>query len=388
MLSKFKTDYSPLYFLASLWAWGLSVSFFMYLMFLTKHSNPIPTFDSIMEVLQTANIFMLAMIVLSYIWVVVFAIIHVILLITNIKSYINFKKTEDFNKLKNSNNEVTLMTIPLTLAMSMNVWFVVFALFVPSLWNIIEYIFPFAVLWFLSIWVYGLKIFWEYITRLIVNWEFDFTNNNSLSQMISIFAFSMIWVWLAWPAAMSSNLITSSIALFLSIFFIVLSVLLTVIKLTLWIKSILKQGLNIQASPSLWIMIPILTLWGIALLRQNHWLHTNFGAQSSWVLFFVITSIIISLQIIFGLLWYEIMKLNNYFKTFLSWKESSPDSYTLICPWVAFVVFWFFFLHQGLVLNGIIDKFSIVYFIILFLLFLLQMKTILVMFKLNKKMIS
>lgn len=389
MLNKFKTDYSPLYFLASLWAWGLSVSFFMYLMFLTKHENtPIPTFDSIMSVLQSSNLFMLLMIVLVYLLITIFAIIHIKLLITNIKNYIYFKQTQSFSKLKNSNDEVILMSIPLTLTMTMNVLFVVSTLSIPNLWSFIEYIFPFAIFWFLIIWFYALKIFWDYFTRLIVNWDFDFTKNNSLSQMISIFAFSMIWVWLAWPAGMSNNLFTSWFAMFFSILFIVISMLLTIVKLTIWIESIFKKWLNIQASPSLWIMIPILTLWWITFIRQEHWISTNFNFHTPEVVLFYISSVIISLQIIFWLLWYKVMKINKYFKTFISWSEKSPASYALICPWVAFVVFGFFFLHKGLVLNWIIEQFSVIYFVILFLLFILQIKTIIVMFKLNKKMIG
>jgi hypothetical protein len=76
---------------------------------------------------------------------------HFAVLIKELKNYSKFKKTEEFKKLKNTNEEVTLMSIPLTLAMSMNVAFIAAILFIPGLWNIIEYIFPIALLVFLAI---------------------------------------------------------------------------------------------------------------------------------------------------------------------------------------------------------------------------------------------
>lgn len=65
------------------------------------------------------------------------------------------------------------MALPLTLAMSINVMFIFGAVFVPNIWNVIEYMFPFAILAFGAIGFLALKIFSEYFTRIIVN-GFDF----------------------------------------------------------------------------------------------------------------------------------------------------------------------------------------------------------------------
>ena len=44
-------QYSPLYFLSALGAGGISVSFFMYLMFMTPHkATPIPTWETLQAV--------------------------------------------------------------------------------------------------------------------------------------------------------------------------------------------------------------------------------------------------------------------------------------------------------------------------------------------------
>ena len=52
MKSNLGDKYSPLYFLSALGAGGLSVSFFMYLMFLVPHKGvPLATFDFVYPVL-------------------------------------------------------------------------------------------------------------------------------------------------------------------------------------------------------------------------------------------------------------------------------------------------------------------------------------------------
>ena len=264
--------------------------------------------------------------------------------------------------------------------------FILGAVFVPGLWWIVEYMFPFAIIWFLTVWFFALRIFWEYFTRIIVNGDFNFAANNNLGQMIAIFAFSMIWVWLAAPVAISHTKEVAAIAFFFSIFFITISIVLAFVKLTLWLKSIFRHGIAKEGAASLWIIIPILTLIWIAFVRQRHGLH-SFDVHMSDFWLFLLTSVILSLQILFWFLGYKVMKVNWYFKEYVNGKEKSVWSYALVCPWVAFFVFGFFFVHLGLVKTEIIDKFWIIYFLLLLPIFYIKIKTILVMFKLNKKLI-
>jgi len=386
-----KKDYSPLLFLAALWPGWLSVSFFMYLMFMTKHwTTPIPTFNSLYSYFtltsySSQDLLFNGLIIFALIWVIFFAFKHYQMLIFNLIKYFEFRKTKAFQKIKEWNNEVNIMAIPLTFAMSINVLFILGALFVPNLWNYVEYLFPFAILWFLTIWFFGLKIFLDYFTRLLTTKSFDFVWNNSLWQMISVFAFSMIWVWFAAPVAMSQNKITIAIALVFSIFFITITVFFSIIKIIIWFKSILRQGIKKEASPTLWIIIPILTLIWISFVRQKHGLHEWFEiANQSWNLF-VLTTVIISLQAIFWFIWYKVMKANKYFEDYINWDKKSIWSFSLICPWVALVVFWFFFLHLWFVKNWIVEKFTLPYFLLLLPLVYLQFKTIFTLFKLYKK---
>lgn len=379
-------NFKPISFLQTLGAWWLTVSFFMYLMFMTKFETPIPTFDSLYPYLVGSDTKFKILIISAMIGIIFFLGLHFYTLAKNISKYIKFKKTEEFQKLKNSNEEVTLMSIPLTLAMSMNALFIWASIFIPKLWTIIEFMFPVAILIFLAIWIYWLKLYGQYFTRLMTKWNFDSDKNNSLAQLISVFAFAMIWVGLAWPTAMSHNLITSAIGMFFSILFLTTASLLLIINLIMWFKSMFRKWINVESSPSLWIMIPILTLFGISLVRHKFALAHGFDVELNKISMFILTSLIISFQLLFWYLWYFVMKKNNYFKDYINWNKNSIWSYALICPWVAIFVFWMFFIHKWLVFNWIIEKFSLIYFILLLPLIYIQYKTIHTLYKINKKL--
>ncbi|MCV6608423.1 MAG: hypothetical protein OIF32_09430, partial [Campylobacterales bacterium] len=280
--------------------------------------------------------------------------------------------------------------MPLTFAMSINVMFVYGAAFVPGLWSIVQALFPLAVIGFWVVGYFALKIFAEYFTRLIVKGDFNFATNNNLSQMIAIFAFSMIAVGFGASAAMSHNPAIYGIAMFSSILFLMIAISLTIIKLTLGMKSILKNGIGLEASPSLWIMIPILTLIGITVIRiyfgtAHNFLHVK---QPPYGVIFILTSMFLALQIMFGYIGYKVMKQMGYFDTFLKGDKASPVSFALVCPGVAWFVFGMFFIFFGLVKNGIVEIFSVPYFIIMVPFVYIQFVTIKVIFTLTNKLLK
>ena len=216
--------------------------------------------------------------------------------------------------------------------------------------------------------------------------NFETEENNNLSQMIAAFAFAMVWVGFAWPAAMSSTVATSVIAMSLSTFFLTITMVLVLIKMLVGFKSMFKKGINIEWSPSLWMIIPILTLLGISLVRQRHGLDHTLHADISVMSNLTLVTIITSVQLVFGYLGYRVMRMNHYFKDFIKGTKKSIGSYALICPGVAMTVFGFFFVHKGFVMTGIVDKFSIVYFAMLLPVFYVQFLTVRTLFRLNKKL--
>lgn len=379
--------YSPIYFLGSLGSGGLTVSFFIYFMFMIDHpKTPLATFDFIFPAIQSSTPIISGLIILNLIIILLFAFLHLKLLIWNIHQYKQFKKTEAYQQMKGTAKEVTLMAIPLTYAMTVNAMFVLGAVFVPKLWTIVEYLFPGAILAFLVIGVYALKLFMDYFTRMITTGDFDFVENNSLSQMIAVFAFAMIGVGLAAPGAMSHIKAVSATGMFFSIFFFTIAMMLAGLKMLLGFKSMLTKGISKDASVSLWIVIPILTLFGITLVRQAHGFSHNFNAPLYSANLFFTASVILSLQILFGIIGYIVMKRIGYFDDVLNGDETIPSAYSLVCPGVAIFVFGMFFIYFGLVQNGIVERFSIPYFIVLAPLVFIQYKTVRTLFKLKGKL--
>jgi hypothetical protein len=380
-----REKFSPMCFLSALGAGGLSVSFFMYLMFLVPHPNtPMATFDFIMPALLKGDWLSLVS-SFSLVFIIAFAYLHFKLLIWNTKQFNLYKKSKNYQELINSNSQITLMTIPLTYTMTINVCFVLGAVFIPKLWNFVEYLFPFALIGFAISAYFSLKIFINYYARLLIKGNFDFSKNNNLSQMIAIFTFSMVAVGFAAPAAMSHNIIVNSLGTFLALFFATIAILFMFIQITIGFKNMLELGLNLETAPSIWIIIPILTLLGITFIRILFGLEHNFNSPFNKSTLFILTSIILSLQIIFGILGYVVMKKMGYFEKYIESANKSAISFALICPGVAFMVFGMFFINFGLIQNGIFDKYSITYFIFMLPFVYIQIKTIIYFFKLYKK---
>lgn len=380
-----REKFSPICFLSSLGAGGLSVSFFMYLMFLVPHPNsPMATYDFIIPALLKGD-WLSFVTSFSLAFIIAFAFLHFTLLFWNTKQFFLYKKTKVYQELLSSNSQITLMILPLTYAMTINVCFILGAVFIPGLWGVVEYLFPFALIGFVVIGFFALKIFFEYFSRLLIKGDFDFSKNNNLSQMISIFAFSMVAVGFAAPGAMSHNLIVNSIGIFGALFFASLSLLLIVIKFTIGFKNMFEKGVSLESAPSIWIVIPILTLLGITFIRISFGLEHNYSTPLNKSSLFILTSIILSLQIIFGILGYLVMKRMGYFEKYIESTNKSAISFSLICPGVAFFVFGMFFVNFGLAYNGIISKYSIAYFMFMLPFVYVQIKTIIYFFKLYKK---
>jgi hypothetical protein len=152
-------------------------------------------------------------------------------------------------------------------------------------------------------------------------------------------------------------------------------------------KSMYRYGISPESAGSLWMLIPIATLLGIALIRISFGLVHNFDQEPSPSFLFMFSSAIVSFQIIIGLFGYKVMKTLGYFKDYLYSDVKSAAALGLVCPGVAFFVFGMFFIFFGLLKNGIVDIFSVEYFIVLAPFVLIQLKTIQVFFKLSKKLL-
>lgn len=374
MIRDLGEKYSPLYFLAALGFGGMSVFFFMAFMHITPHPDtPMPTFESIQDAWATGGAFMKSSIAIGYVGMIAMFITHLSLLAWNFREFSQFRRTEAYETLKSTNAEVTLMAIPLTLGMTVNGMFVAAMALIPGLWDIIENLMPLALLAYGSVGVLALVIMSTYLKRVIAG-GFDFKANGGLNQLLSAFAFTMVTVGFAAPAAMSGNKTVVMFALLGSLFFGSIAVLLFVVFLPLGVMSMMRYGLSLQNSATLWLAVPISTLFAITLLRLRHGLQTletfspdydGAAHPKSSILVLVMLAATIAFQMTFLGLGHMVMRANGFYGQYVLDRETaSPAAFTLVCPGVGLSVLSMFALHVGLVSNGIVEKFSTTYYVL------------------------
>lgn len=388
LIKELKSNYNPLYFLASLGNGGLAVSFFMYFMFMVPHpETAMPTFHDITAYLTGGSLLIASLVILAYAGVIYFAYRHFYMLFWNVREFNLFKHTQAYTDLKASNNASAFMAIPLTFSMTINAFFVLGAIFIPNLFNVIEYLLPFALIGFLIVGYYAIKIYLSYFTQFLQG-KFKIDQNNHLGQMLAVFTFAMVAVGLAAPAGISRVVATSSIATFFSLFFATVAVSLALVIIVLGVRGMLEKGVAMEAAPSLWLSVPITTLLGITFVRLYSGVsHNLFDTTPSPGVLFIVLSILVSIQIAFLGVGYFVLKQIGYFKnyTHLEGPNKSAGSFTLICPGVAFFVLGMFFVGDGLIKSGIVDQFSVWHFLVLLPFVFSQFKTIQVLARINKK---
>jgi hypothetical protein len=379
--------YSPIYFLASLGAGGIAVTFFMFLMFWVPHpGQPVPVFEDIAAAFATGGVAMQAAIAAALIGIAVFAFLNIKSLIWNLQSLSAFKKTDAYAKLRETNAEATHLAMPLALAMTVNAMFIVGLVFVPQLWSVVEYLFPMALIAFAAIGVLALRMIGAFLGRVLsTGGVFDVTAHNSFAQLLPAFSIAMVGVGFAAPAAMSTSATTVAVALMLSTFFGVAAILYTVIAATTAFASMLQHGTAREAGPTLMIIVPIVTVLGILFLRQSHGLHVAFDTHAQAGETMVFLARLLSIQIVFLLLGAVVMMRQGYFRDFVMGTKTSPGSYALVCPAVALSVMTHFFVNKGLVAAGAIEKFGVAYWTVTGIAIVAQIVAIALVLRLNRQ---
>ena len=378
--------YSPLYFLTSLGAGGLSVTFFMYLMFWVPHKGrPVPIFEDLLAAFGAGSPLRDVAIAVAVVGIAVFAFLNVKLLAWNFSALSAFKKTEAYAKLRRSNAETSLLAAPLAAAMSVNALFIVGLVFVPQLWSVVEYLFPMALVAFVGIGLWALTMLGHFIGRVLSEKSFDLEANNSFAQLMPGFALAMVAVGLAAPAAMSTAPMTVGVGLVLSTFFASLAILWIAVALVLALPAIFKQGTAPEAAPTLMVIVPILTVLGIMTLRQSHGLHTTFEAHSTAGETLLFLAKTLSVQIAILLAGGMVLRRQGYFAHWVFGPKVSAGSYALVCPGVALSVMIHFFVNKGLVDAGIVAKFGAAYWALTIPALIAQFAMVALVLRLNRQ---
>jgi len=386
-LSRPADTYSPLYFLASLGAGGLSITFFMYLMFWVPHPNaPVPVFEDITATFAGGTVAMKAAIAIAMTGIAGMILLNLKTLVWNFSALAQYSKTPAYEKLVNSNGETQLLAMPLATAMTVNGLFIGGLVFVPGLWSVVEYLFPAALVTFAIIGVIAFRLIGRFLGRVLSEGGvFDVTANNSFAQLLPAFALSMIAVGLAAPAAMSTVPLTVGVSLVLSIFVGTIAGLYALVAAIVAFNSMLHHGTAKESAPTLMVVVPILTVLGIMMIRQDHALHTTFDGHSDKAANLLLTTTILSVQAAFTALGVLVLRRQKYADAFLRGDGNSPGAYALVCPGVALSVMTQFWINKGLVAAGIIAKFGIAYWALTAVAIGFQVAMILLVLHLNRR---
>ena len=355
-------QWSPLYFLASVGAGGLSVTFYMYLMHWVPHpGKTVAVFEDITAALASGNPALTAAIVVALVGIAVFGALNLSLLVWNLRKMRGFWASETGQAIAKSNAQTQMMALPLALAMSINGGFILGMVFVPGLWSVVEYLFPLAMVAFLAVGWLAFTQLGRFIARVTASGGFDCAKNNSFAQMLPAFALAMTGVGLSAPAAMSGNVTVAGISLILSSFFLVAAVLIVLVGLILGLRSIMENGVAAEQAPTLMMVVPITTILGILMLRQAHGLGTSFEAHMDAADRMMLLTRLLSVEVLFALFGLTVLAATGYARRFLAGDAISPGNYALVCPPVALSVLTQFWINNGLVGAGLIEKFGTAY---------------------------
>lgn len=379
--------WSPLYFLASLGAGGLAVTFFMFLMFWVPHpGQPVPVFEDILAAFTQGSVALQAAIIVAVTGIAGFAFLNIKMLIWNLARLAEFKKTDAYTKLMDSNGETQFLAMPLALAMTVNAGFILGLVFVPNLWSVVEYLFPMAMVAFALISYLAFRRIGAFLGRVLSEGGvFDVTANNSFAQLLPAFALSMTAVGMSAPAAMSTVPTTVGISLVLSIMLGAIAALYALVAAIVAFNSMLHHGTAKESAPTLMVVVPILTILGIMTIRQEHGLHTTFEAHGGMADNLLLTTTILAIQGVFLALGLLVLKRQKYADAYLRGAGNSAGSYALVCPGVALSVMLHFWINKGLVGAGLIAKFGIAYWSLTSLAIAAQVSMIVLVLLLNRR---
>jgi hypothetical protein len=379
-------NWSPLYYLASVGAGGLAVTFFMYLMFWVPHPDkPVPVFEDIASAFADASPLFAAVILLAAAGIAVFGAMNLYLLAWNLRRTGAFHGSDRGQALAASNAQTQIMAMPLALAMSVNVGFILGLVFVPGLWSVVEYLFPAALVAFLAIGALALRQMGGFLARVIGSGGFDCKANNSFAQLLPAFSLAMVGVGLAAPGAMSVTPLTAGTSIILSTFFLVAATVIAIIGVILGLRAMLDNGVNVEQAPTLLIVIPLMTVLGILMLRQDHGLHVHFESHTSAGDMLVMLTRMLSLEVLFALFGLTLLAATGYLRRFIWGAETSVGSYALVCPGVALSVLMHFWINKGLVAAGLIAKFGAAYWALTAIALAAQVAMILLLVVLNRR---
>ena len=258
-------EFVPLHGLATLGAGGLTVSLFMWLLFMTAHpGQPVPTFESL-EVHATASEMGWWVVRSLQSGIAMMALLHLWLVVWMLKGLAAFKQSSRFTAFWKSHMGLQWMVRPLVLAMLVNVLFIIGLVFVPGLWDLREMLFPVSLLAFFLIAMDAVLLWMDHLSEL---YQVQTDNAGSgLAGMFPAFTFGMLSVGFSASAAMSHHKVTAGIGFAGAVILMVFALFIASAHFVVQFPQMMRDGVKPAASGTLWMAIPISTILGIAAFR-------------------------------------------------------------------------------------------------------------------------
>ena len=340
-------EFSPMHGLAALGAGGLCVSFFVWLMFLTPHPGaPVPTYESLAIAREASA--SAGWISLVTAMVAVMVLTHFGLLLWWLRSGARLTAQAQQSQFA-AESHIFKMITPLVLAMSVNAGFVAGLVFVPGLWEIKEYLFPFALVALFALWLMASRRWLRQIQA--VKREGLSYQGKGLIELLATFAFAMISVGFSASAAMSSTIWVHTTGTVLAVAAGAMAIWAALMVLRLRATMLRSQPVAATATGSLLMGVPILTILGIAAYRlmkagQHHFHVPVTETAITWMLGLALLG-----QVLIFAFAMPAISRHGGWRTLIQ-EQPQAASFSLICPGVGLFVLGMFFVSNGLIPMG------------------------------------
>ncbi|MBU1445971.1 hypothetical protein KKD70_01770 [Patescibacteria group bacterium] len=364
--------FSPLLFLASLGAGGISVIPFSFLNYTFPHPKGLIQIAQIGH--GTLPLMQEILFRFMELTMIVFVIIHILLTIKYIIQLIKWFGSKEHKKLRdNPLHNSSIVTPFISIIMTMNVFIGPVRFFIPQLGdNLQSFMFPALIIWSI-LWILLMN---TEIALLKTSFEKDFDINKiHFGWLLNPFALAMLTVTGTGIAALSNNPGIAHISAFMSMISGSMGFFLLTVKLVALFKShFASSGMpEKQFYPSFLIVIPNITLYAISAFRIGHYLE-KFHSMEMGAYFLIVTTLAFAFEtwyLLFG-----VSLLKDYFKQHFR-KEFYISQWGLVCPIVAYAVlgtFVYATFVQNVILYWTIIATTIIAIVIFFTLLYKQCK--------------
>jgi len=328
-----KKKFSPLLFLASLGAGGISVIPFSFLNYTFPHGK------GLVKIAQIPyDTFPLWKGVLFHgleLVMIVFALLHIVLSILFAIKLVKWLRQDSYKKfIENPLSNSAILAPFISIVMTMNVMIGPGSYFMPALSdNMQAFMLPALIFWSL-IWVFLMRM---EIKLLTISFEKSFDINKiHFGWLLHPFALAMLTVTGTGIAALSADASIAHVAAFMSVVSGTMGFFLLIVKMiTLFKSHFAAEGMpERQFLPSFLIVIPNITLFAISAFRLGHYLERHQGMEmgSYFLIVMVLAFAFETWYFAFG---FSLLK--DYFKKYFS-KEYYVSQWGLVCPFVAYPV--------------------------------------------------